>query len=75
MERIVIQVDDETAKKWRLASQKKRNEISQEMNLRIAKGLANSKEDFLQYLDELGAKMKERGLTEEILQDILNNED
>ena len=75
MEKIVIEVDEETAEKWRLASEKKRNEISQEMNLRIAKDLAESKEDFLQYLDELGAKMKERGLTEEILQDILNDED
>lgn len=37
-------------------------------------GRPNRKE-FLRFLDELGNKMEERGLTEEILQDILNDED
>jgi len=74
MERIVIEVDDETAKKWRLSSQKRRNKISQQVNITLAKELADSKEDFLQYLDELRTKMKERGLTEEILEKILKDE-
>ncbi len=74
MERIVIEVDDDTAKKWRLSSQKLRNKVSQQVNITLAKELADSKEDFLQYLDELRAKMKERGLTEEILEKILKDE-
>jgi phosphotransacetylase len=74
MERIVIEVDDETAKKWRLSSQKRRNKVSQQVNITLAKELADSKEDFLQYLDELRSKMKERGLTEEILEKILKDE-
>ncbi|MGN6541878.1 MAG: hypothetical protein ACTHKY_13805 [Ginsengibacter sp.] len=74
MERIVIEVDDETAKKWRLSSQKRRNKVSQQVNITLAKELADSKEDFLQYLDELRGKMKERGLTEEILEKILKDE-
>jgi phosphotransacetylase len=74
MERIVIEVDDETAKKWRLSSQKRRNKVSQQVNITLAKELADSKEDFLQYLDELRSKMKERGLTEEILEKNLKNE-
>jgi hypothetical protein len=44
------------------------------MNITLAKELADSKEDFLQYLDELRTKMKERGLTEEILEKILKDE-
>ena len=42
--------------------------ISREINIRLAKKLADSKEEFKQYLDELGETMKQRGLTEEILQ-------
>ena len=74
MERIVIEVDDATAKKWRLSSQKRRNRVSQQVNITLAKELSDSKEDFLQYLDELGSTMKERGLTEEILEEILKDE-
>lgn len=74
MERIVIEVDDATAKKWRLSSQKRRNRVSQQVNITLAKELADSKEDFLQYLDELRNTMKERGLTEEILEEILKDE-
>ena len=74
MERIVIEVDDATAKKWRLLSQKGRNRVSQQVNITLAKELADSKEDFLQYLNELRSTMKERGLTEEILAEILKDE-
>ena len=74
MERIVIEVDDATAKKWRLASQKRKTRVSQQVNITLAKELADSKEDFLQYLDELRSTMKERGLTEEILEEILKDE-
>ncbi len=75
MERIVIQVDDDVAKKWRLSSQKRKNRISQEINMKLAKELYDSPEEFLQFLDELGKTMKERGLTEEILQEILKDEE
>lgn len=75
MERIVIEVDENTAKKWRLSTQKQREKITQKINIRLAKELmSDSKEEFKQYLDELGATMKERGLTEESLQEILKDE-
>ncbi len=76
MERIVIEVADATAKKWRLSSQKLRNKISEEVNIKLAKELmADSKEEFKQFLDEVGETLKERGLTEEILQDILKEDE
>lgn len=74
MERIVIEVDEDIAKRWRLSSQKRKNKVSQQVNIILAKELANSKEEFLQYLDELRSTMKERGLTEEILEEILKDE-
>lgn len=75
MERIVIEVDEITGKKWRLSSQKQREKISREINTSLAKKLADSKEEFKQYLDELGETMKQRGLTEDILQKILEDEE
>ncbi len=74
MDRIVIEVDDEIAKKWRYSSQKRKKRISQEINVKLAKELTDSKEEFILYLDELRTTMQERGLTEETLQEILNNE-
>ena len=74
MERIVIEVDEATAKKWRLSSQKRRSKVSPQVNITLAKELADSKEDFVQYLDELRSTMEERGLTEEILEEILKDE-
>lgn len=76
MERIVIEVEDETAKNWRLASAKYKKEISEKINEGINNVLkSNKKENFLAYLDELGDKMKGRGLTEESLNDILKGND
>ncbi len=76
MERIVIEVEDATARKWRLSSPPKKIKISQRINRRLAKELmADSKEEFKEFLDEIGKTMQERGLTEEILNDILKDEE
>ncbi|MET4081827.1 hypothetical protein ABIB40_001778 [Pedobacter sp. UYP30] len=74
MERIVIEVEDEVAKRWNLSSRQMKDKVSQEINVRIAKELmADSKEEFKLFLSDLAGKMKKRGLTEEILNDILND--
>jgi hypothetical protein len=76
MKRIVIEVADVTAQKWRLSSQQLRDKISQQINIKLAKELmADSKEEFKRFLDEVGETMKERGLTEDILQDILKEDE
>ena len=76
MERIVIEVDESTGKKRRLSSQQRREDISQKINIRLAKELmADSNEEFKQFLDEIGATMQERGLTENILQEILKEDE
>ena len=75
MESIVIEVADATAKKWRMSSQQQRNKISQRMNIRFSKELMdNFKEEFRLFLDEVGTTLHERGLTEDILNDILNDD-
>lgn len=76
MESIVIEVADATAKKWRMSSQQQRNKISQRMNIRFSKELMdNFKEEFRLFLDEVGTTLQERGLTEDILNDILNDDE
>lgn len=76
MERIVIDVEDAIAKKWRLSSEKTREKIAQKIQIRLAKELmSDSKEDFLNFLDEVGATMKQRGLTEEALKEILEGDE
>ncbi len=76
MERIVIEVDETTGKKWRLSSPQQKEKISQKINIHLAKELMNdSNEEFKRYLDEIGKTLQERGLTEEILQEILRDDE
>ncbi|BAU52509.1 hypothetical protein [Mucilaginibacter gotjawali] len=75
MERIVLEVDDKVAKAWRDAPSDKRRDISNKINIRMSKELFEyDKAAFLQYLDGLRNEMAERGLTQEILDDILKDE-
>lgn len=75
MERILLEVDDSVAKRWRLSSQKMKAEMSEKISSSLGNILkAKSDEDFLTYLDELGAKMEQRGMTQEILDEILKDE-
>lgn len=75
MERIVLEVDERVAKAWRDAPADKRKSIANKINISMCKDLFDyDKQAFVQYLDELRDKMAERGLTQEILDDILNDE-
>lgn len=70
-ERIVLEVDSDIAKKWRVSSKERKQKISQSINIKLAEELSETREEFLRYLDEIGKSMEERGLTEEILREIL----
>jgi hypothetical protein len=75
MEKIVLEVDDKVAKAWRTASTKLKQEIGGLMNKQIATIIDKKEEkDIIQFLDELREEMAERGLTQEILDDILKDE-
>ena len=70
-----MEVDDNVAKAWRTASVKLKQEIGGVMNQQIA-AIINKKEetDIIQFLNELRQEMAEKGLTQEILDDILKDE-
>ena len=76
MERIVIEVDDATAKKWRTSSSKFKKVISEKFAADIDFVTTNYKnEDFKAALDDIGERLAKRGLTEEIVNEILNSDD
>jgi hypothetical protein len=76
MERIVIEVADATAKQWRFSSPKRRTEIAQKIEVKLVKELmADSKENFKSFLDEISVTMQNRGLTQELLNDILKDDE
>ena len=72
MEKIALEVDDRVAKAWKEAPADKRKAIANKMNIRITRELFDyDKQGFIQYLGQLRSNMAERGLTQEILDDIL----
>ncbi len=76
MEHIVIEVNEDASKKWRIAPAKFKKEVSEIISESFSKLLNDKrKENFLLYLDELGEKMKQRGLTEVALNDILKDDE
>jgi hypothetical protein len=75
MERIILEVDDKVAKAWRTASAKLKQEIGGLMNKQIATIIDRKEEkDIIPFLKELRQEMAEKGLTQEILNDILKDE-
>jgi cell division ATPase FtsA len=76
MERIVIEVTDDIAKKWRLSSPETKEKITQRMRIRLMKELLKeNKEELFKAMDRIARTAKENGLTEEILQEILAEDD
>jgi hypothetical protein len=75
MERIVLEVDEQVAKAWNAAASDKRKAIANKINISMSRELFEyDKDSFIKYLDQLRDKMAERGLTQEILDDILKDE-
>jgi hypothetical protein len=72
MERIVIEVDKKLAQSWRSASAQKRRTINNKISLSLAQELYEDKaEEYQAYLDQLRKEMKEKGLTQDELDQIL----
>jgi hypothetical protein len=74
MDRIVVEVDDAAAKKWRYASEKKRNQLNDTINRIIKNAFEKPEDDFWLFLDKIGKKAEANGLTEEQLNKLLNEE-
>jgi len=76
MERILLEVNDQTAKAWRNTAAKLRTQIGKNLELVINDSLNKSREaNFELLLQEIRAEAAKNGLTEEILTKLLNDED
>jgi hypothetical protein len=76
MERILLEVNDQTAKAWRNTSAKLRAQIGKNLESVLVDSLNNTQEaNFELLLQEIRAEAAKNGLTEEILTKLLNEED
>ena len=74
MDRIILEVNDEVAKNWRYSSEKKRREVNATINKILELAFERkADDDFMQFVREVQDKAAERGLTENILNEILND--
>jgi len=75
MERIVIEVDAVTAKKWRNVSPKIKSQLERSFEKQIEIVSQGVKEDEFKFLlDKISDEAVKNGLTEEVLQQLLNEE-
>ena len=57
MERIILEVDDQVAKKWRYSSQKKRQEVNDTINAMLQIAFKKNEDaDFIQFIKEVQEK-------------------
>jgi hypothetical protein len=76
MDRIILEVDDQVAKNWRYSSEKKRQQVNNTINTLLQAAFKRKEDaDFIQFVKEVQDKAAKRGLTEDILNDILNEQD
>ncbi len=76
MERITINVTEKTAQEWRKVSPKFRSRLEKYLEQRIDEFLYRQKVNKLEtLLDEISDEAQANGLTEEILQEILKEDD
>lgn len=75
MERIVLEVDDQTAKAWRNTSAKLRTQIGKSLEQVLTESLDKAKDaNFELLLQDARKEAAKNGLTEEILTSLLNED-
>ena len=72
---ITIQVDAEVAKVYTEASAQDRQRIEMLLSLQLQDFIANPPRPLGEVIDEISARVADRGLTEEILESILRDEE
>lgn len=74
MDRIILEVDDRSAKKWMYASQDKKEQLSKSIEQLIDKSLSATDDNFWEFLNKISEQAQSNGLTEEKLHQLLNEE-
>jgi hypothetical protein len=74
MDRIILEVDDRSAKKWKYASQDKKERLSKSIGQLIDRSLAAEGDNFWDFIEKISSEAESNGLTEERLAILLNEE-
>lgn len=74
MDRIILEVDDRSAKKWMYASPAKKEQLSKSIEKLIDQSLSANDDDFWKFVDKISLKAESNGLTEDELYLLLNDE-
>lgn len=76
MENIVIEVPLETAKNWLDVPKRKRKKMADQFKEQIDEEARKARnEKLFKLMNEIGAEAKKNGLTPEILEEILNDDE
>lgn len=76
MERIVIEVSPNVAKVWRALPENQKRELGNEVSVRIGrKAFQGSQSEFFAFIETMQNRMAKRGLTQEKLDEILNDKE
>jgi hypothetical protein len=70
--KITIQLDDKTAKAWDAASEEERRRIESRLRLEAWRALNAPTRSLDDVMNDMARQARERGLTEERLEEILN---
>lgn len=74
MERIVLEVDDKLAKAWQQASIAKRKAVGNKINQTIAEELLVAQtNEYSNFLKQTRTEMKDKGLSQDRLDNIIDN--
>ena len=75
MERIILEVNSELAKAWRKSPLQFREKVEKDIEMRIAEKIREAeKNDFFQLVDKVQKNAAERGMNQETLERLLNEE-
>lgn len=74
MDRILLEVNDIAARKWRMAPATKKAKLAESIANLINSSLVKDDDDFWDFVDRISQKAADNGLTEEKLNQLLNED-
>jgi hypothetical protein len=72
MDRIVIEVEDNLAKRWRNAAPEIKQKVSQELDHFLSNIFKKEEGEIWAFLEQLRSKAEQKGFDDSILEQILN---
>jgi len=74
MKRIIIEVDDATARMWKYTSTELRQKLAEKAGKIMKTALNNSEDDFWPFLEKLRNNAETKGFSDDILNQVLSEE-